>query len=180
MVTQIVLEWWQGAKLLTCKRTNFIAAPEAKNDGQFCFGLRRTTAFTWDPVATAFKKDSRCTFCDQMRNEKTLPMVCLLWWEHLLFWNIAFWVRRTRFNTQEAVEPVDRGSNCTRRPFQHVLPHQCSADPEKRLFDKSIYHSLLQARHAVSAYRYLGLVSAVPTLEQTLGQSKLCTPCLGG
>ena len=44
-------KWRQGSKLSTGERTNFIAAPQSKNDWIFCFSSRKATFFTQDYVS---------------------------------------------------------------------------------------------------------------------------------
>ena len=44
-------KWRQGSKLSIGERTNFIAAPQTKNDWIFCFSFWKATSFTQDYVS---------------------------------------------------------------------------------------------------------------------------------
>ena len=44
-------KWRQGSKLSTSERTNFIAAPQTKNDWIFCSSPRNPTSFTQSHVS---------------------------------------------------------------------------------------------------------------------------------
>ena len=50
-VRDVYSKWRQGSKLSTGERTNFIAAPQTKNDWILCFSSRKATSFTQDYVS---------------------------------------------------------------------------------------------------------------------------------
>ena len=86
----IVMVTRKGAECIQQMTARRQAVDSRKNDlrscstGQersaFSLGSQPLASFTQDNVAYAFEKVSRSTFHDWMRNEKTFPAVCLLWW----------------------------------------------------------------------------------------------------
>ena len=101
-------KWRQGSKLSTGERTNFIAAPQTKNDwiSVSVLGRRLPSLRT---MYLRRLKGFRNTFRRWMRNEKTFPTVCLTWCSACSCWDIALWVCRPNLSLLEAEKSTDKG-----------------------------------------------------------------------